>query len=184
MLSKVISILGVLVLMFVLVVAAALGMWAYSLNSQLAQIHGDHENLKSSYEDLNQDYSDLKAGSAKTGTELTAAQAQVEALQAQLKKAQADNDALKTKMSAIQDKVTILYALEFASEATIEAKVKASSDEQLKALWAKANKSQSDKDWYNLWDYVVQSVADAMGLSMLPNQLVNGALIDVAPLAS
>ncbi len=164
MLRKLVLILGGLFLMFVLAIAVGLGVWAYSLNTQLGNVTADLQALKSTHEKLNSDYSDLSSGSAKTNADLAAATAEIQSLQSQLKSEQAENDSYKTRLSAAQAKVSILYALEFASRAAIEAKIKASGDEELQALWAKAEKSQSDEDSWKLWDYVIQSVADAIGL--------------------
>ncbi len=180
MLSKIAVTIGGLFLMFVLALAAGLGVWAYGLNTQLAKVNTELQELKTSNEKLNSDYGNLSTGSVKATADLAAAQAQVESLQDELKKLAAENDSLKTengslksKVSAVQGKVSILYAWWFRSEEAFDQKVKESGDAALKTLWEKAQKTKSDDDYYKLTDYMVQSIADMAGLVLFPSAVVN-----------
>jgi septal ring factor EnvC (AmiA/AmiB activator) len=165
MLTKFLLFLGVVLLMVTFSTTIGLGVWAYSLNTQLTQAHADYQTLKSAQDKLNDQYNKLGADSSKTQADLQAAQAQINSLQDQLKQAQGENDTLNAKISAIQTKVTIIYALEFDSESAFETKVNASGDDQLKKLWATAKDTKSRDDFIKLWDYVIQSVADTAGVS-------------------
>ncbi len=169
MFSKIAVTLGGLFLMFVLAVAVGLGVWAYGLNTQLGKVNAELKALQTTHDKLNTDYSDLSTDSSKTNEDLAVARTEIQSLKNLLQIAQADSAAHEAKLSAIEEKVSVLYVLNFATEAAIEAKVKASEDEQLLALWAKAQKSNSDKDYWNVWDYVVQAIADEIGVGMSSN---------------
>ncbi len=168
MLNKLVVSLGGLFLMFVLVLAAGLGVWAYGLNTQLSQTQADLQALKSGNEKINTDYGELSAA-------LSAAQTRIDSLQSQLKAAQADNDSLKAKITAIQAWVSILYSWEFGPEIALDRKVDASDDAKLKTLWATYQKTESDESAWEVMDYIVQSIADMVGLNMLSTLTVNGA---------
>ena len=174
MLNKILLTLNVMFLVFVLSVSVGLGVWAYSLNNQLTQARADYQKLKSSDEKLNADYNALNLKSVKDEADLTAAQAQIVILQGQLKHSQADDDALKARITGIQDKVTILYLWEFGTEAAFDSKVTASGDDQLVKLWTTAQKTRSKTDSYKLSDYIVQSIADSTGLNLSPVSVQNG----------
>ncbi len=178
MLSKIALTLGALVLIFALVLAAGLGVWAYGLNTQLKQARADILDLKSRHEKLNSDYSDLSTGAAKTNADLTAAQAQTESLQGQLENAQSENSSLEARISAIQAKVAILDTWNSGSEDAFERKVNASGDAELKTLWENFKKTDSDEDFWNLLDYVIQTIVDTSGVSSFPNLVLNGALMN------
>ena len=177
MLNKILLILGGLFFMVLLAVAVGLGVWAYSLNIQLTQAHAEYQSLKSSNEKLDSGYNDLSTASAKTQADLAAAQSQIESLRGRLKTAQAENDSLNARIAAVQAKVSILYTWEFGSETAFDAKVNSSDDAELKVLWATLQKTKSKDDTYKLSNYIVQSVADSLGLGMLPFMVRNGALI-------
>jgi septal ring factor EnvC (AmiA/AmiB activator) len=177
MVNKLLLILGGLFLMGMLAVAVGLGVWAYSLNIQLTQAHADYQSLKNSDEKLNSGYNDLNTTYAKTQADLAAAQSQIESLRGQLKTAQAENDSLKAKIAAVEVKVSILYTWEFGSETAFNAKVNSSNDTELKVLWSTLQKTKSKDDTFKLSDYLVQSIADSLGLGMLPFMVRSGALI-------
>lgn len=177
MINKVISIVFGFCLVASISIAVALGVWALSLNTQLAQSRADYQTLKSSDVTMSGDYNKLNIESIKTQADLSAAQAQVVSLQDQLKKAQDENTALNTKITAIQGKVAILYTSEFGSETAIDAKVNGSGDDQLKTLWEAAKKTRSRVDNLNFWDYIIQSIATASGLSFSSYPVDMGALI-------
>jgi septal ring factor EnvC (AmiA/AmiB activator) len=163
--------------MLVLAVAVGLGVWAFSLNAQLTQARADYRSLKSGNDKLTSSYNDLNTVSTKAQADLTAAQAQIKDLQSQLKKEQAANDLLKVKIAKIQEKVSILYAWEFGNETVFDRRVNSSGDPELILLWANLQKTKSKADSFKLADYIVQSIADASGLSLIPILVQNGALI-------
>jgi septal ring factor EnvC (AmiA/AmiB activator) len=177
MLNKIFYIIGGFFLVIAISAAVGLGVWAYNLNIQLTQARTDYQTLKSGNEKLNNAYNDLTTESSKTQTDLAAAQAQIENLQGQLKKAQEDNDSLNARITAIQGKVSILYTSEFGTETTIDAKINASGDDQLKQLWTAWKNTRSRDDNIKFRDYIIQSIANTAGLSLSPNLVLNGALI-------
>ncbi len=173
MLSKIVITLGALFLMFVLALAVGLGVWGLGVHSALVQTQAELRAMKANNEKLNSDYSDLTSGSAKTVADLAAAQAQIEALESKLKEKDAENASLTAQLSAIQAKVSFLYAWQFGSEAAFDEKVDSSDDAKLKALWEKAKKTKADADYWNLTDYIVQSVADTVGIKLSPRVTVS-----------
>src|SRR5258707_9817077 len=102
MLTKFLLFLGVVFLMVTFSATIGLGVWAYSLNSQLTQARADYQTLKNANDKLNDQYNQLGTDSSKTKADLQAAQAQINSLQDQLKKAQEENDTLNAKITAIQ----------------------------------------------------------------------------------
>ena len=162
-LGKLISILVGLCLVIAVVGAAGLGVWAYSLNAQLAQAHADYLALKNSNEKLNSNFNALTAQSAKASADLTAAQAQISSLEDQLKKAQTQNDTFKSQIPAIQARVSILYLWSFGlDESTFEKKLYALGDPELKTLWDDYKKTHSNQDAWNIQESLVQSIADLL----------------------
>ena len=99
--------------------------------------------------------------------------AQLVQARADLQSLKTENASLKSKISAIQGKVSFLYAWEFGSEEAFDEKVNASGDAKLKTLWEKARKTKSDDDYWKLMDYIVQSIADMVGMNVSPNVVVS-----------
>lgn len=163
--SRLLAILGGLFSMISLAAAVGLGVWGWSLNNQLAQTHADYESLKTSNSTLQSDLATTKA-------DLAAARAQTAGLQGQLKQAQDDNQLTDTKISAIKAKVSILYTWEFGSEVAMDARVRSAKDDRLTALWATWEKTRSQADALKLSDYIVQSIADAAGVTGMVPSLV------------
>ncbi len=174
MLRKIAVTLGVLSVMFVLALTAGLGVWALDLNSQLARAQAELQALKSSNEKLNAGYSDLSSRSAQANADLTVAQTQVATLESQLAETRAENESLKTRISATQAKVGILYSWQYGSNDAFNKKVNASGDADLKTLWAAYQKTESDESAWKLQDYIIQSIVDVIGLAVFPNLVVNG----------
>jgi cell division protein FtsB len=159
--NKIFLSLVVIFLVFTLAVSVGLGVWAFSLNTQLTQARADYQKLKSSDDKLNTNYNDLNIKSTKDQTDLITAQAQIVDLQDQLKKAQAANDSLNARVVAIKSRISIVYTWQYGSDASFDAKVTASGDDQLKKLWEVWKKNETGENARNITNYIVQSLADA-----------------------
>ena len=170
MLNRLVAFIGGLCLVTALIAAAGLGVWAYSLNTQLTQAHADYLALKNSQEKLNGDFNALNTESAKANANLAIAQAQIASLQSQLKQSQANVDSLNARITAIQAKFSILYVWEFGTDDAFDEKVNAADDAGLKTLWAKYQKKTSAADAWKLQDYMIQSIANLMGINIFSAQ--------------
>jgi chromosome segregation ATPase len=176
MLNKIFLALGILLLLISFSAAIGLGVWAYTLDVQLNQVQAQYQALKASDDRLNQTYNALNADSGKLQANLQAAQSQLSDTQDQLKKVQGQEDQDSAKITAIQSKVSVLYAFQFGSETSFDTKVNASGDDELKKLWATAKDTKSRDDFLKLWEYLIQSVADTAGIRLPLLPLDSGPL--------
>lgn len=182
MFRKILFIVGGLLFVAVLAAAVGLGIWAYGLNSQLAQAQADHQALQGDYDALAAEYSqakeEFKVKSSQAASDLDEANAQVTRLQGDVEKLQDENSKLRTKLEKIQNRVAMLSDFWFMSDSVFERKVDASSDEQLKELYANLQESQRWEDLVDLMSYMIQSIAEVSEVSWQPVTEVN-AFVEV-----
>ena len=95
------------------------------------------------------------------------AEAQIEKLQGDLQKAQDQNKSLKKELVAIQEKVDILNAFWFSTEANFKQKVDASNDAELYNLYIAAKNAKTSQESSNafidLMDYMINSIVNVVG---------------------
>jgi len=172
MFRKILYIFGGLLFVAALVAPAGMGVWAYRLNAQLAQVREDYRVLKSEYGELGSEYSDARAefeeNSDQADAELERAAAEITRLEGDVEKLQNENNRLRTKMAEIQDKVAMLSDFWFLSDSAFEHKLDASDDERLKELYAQLRESQEMGDLIELMSYMIQSIADVSSVSWQP----------------
>lgn len=177
MLRKSLYIVGGLFIITVFVAAVLLGLWAYDLNTQLAQSHTEYQALKSDYDKLNSEYGqakdEFKAQSSQADADLNGSKARVTKLESEVEKLQNENNRLRTKIAEIQDNVAILSGFWFMSDSAFERKVSTSDDEQLKQLYKTLQASQKWEDYVGFMSYMIQSIDNASDVSWLPFQSVS-----------
>jgi len=188
MFKKIFYIASILVLSVALLGSMGLGAWTYNLNNKLDQSQADYKSLQGNYKKLDLEYSQSKADYESklsktqadlegTKTELKDAQAQIKKLQSDLDEAHAENKSLNSKVSAIQNKVAVLNAFWFTSDAAFAARVENSDDAQLKKLYKALGASKSWDNFVGLMDYLIQSISEASGISWQPFDNVTAAVI-------
>jgi len=174
--SKIFTIIGALLVTALFVAAVGLGVWGYNLNNQLTQSQADNKALQAKYDDLSAEYTqaqlNFKAQSekaaaelAQTQGELTTAQAQIAKLEGDLKKSQDGNAELQANLEAIKSKVDILNTFWFKSTSAFEKKVENSGDSKLVSLYANYKKSANTNNFLDLFNYMIESIADASGVN-------------------
>jgi predicted translin family RNA/ssDNA-binding protein len=88
-------------------------------------------------------------------------------LQGDLKKAQDQIKSLKKEIVTIQEKVDILNAFWFSSEANFKQKVDASSDTELYNLYIAAKNAKTSQEsniaFIDLMDYMINSIVNVVG---------------------
>lgn len=175
MLRKMFYIAGGLFLSVALLGSIGFGAWTYKLNNQLEKSQADYAALQSRYDKLNSEYSKSKAeyseSKADYESRLNKAQAEVDDAHTQIKnlersvdRTESENKALRTKISAIQSKVAVLYAFWFTSESSFAHRVDSSDDEQLKGLYQTLQKANSWDAFRDLMSYLIQSISETSGI--------------------
>lgn len=172
MFRKILFALGGLLFIVALVAAVGLGMWAYRLNTELAQSRTDYQALQTKYDELDSEYSvakaEFEAKSDQAKADLDDAEAQVAKLQIEVGKLESENKSLRTRLAKIQNSVAMLSDFWFMSDSVFERKVNASDDQELKRLYAKLQESQQWDDAIEIMSYMIQSIADVSNVSWQP----------------
>jgi peptidoglycan hydrolase CwlO-like protein len=167
MFKKVVYIICGLFIVASFVAAAGFGICSYTLNKQLTQTRVDYQALKAENAKVTSDYKQAQADLKDTQAKLEDAEAQVEKLQGDLKKAQDQNKSLKKEIVTIQEKVDILNAFWFSSEANFKQKVDASSDTELYNLYIAAKNAKTSQEsniaFVDLMDYMINSIVNVVG---------------------
>jgi len=172
MFRKILFVFGGLFFVIALVAAVGLGVWAYRLNTQLAQARTDYQALQNDYEKLDSEYSPAKAEfeakSDQAKADLDDAKSQAAKLQSEVGKLQSENKAFRNKLAEIQNNVTMLSDFWFMSDSVFERKVNASADQELKKLYANLQESQQWDDLIEILSYMIQSIDDVSNVSWQP----------------
>lgn len=166
-------VLGLLVI-FLLVVAAGLGFWAYSLNTrlasaqqQLAALQAEHDKLQTDHTTLVSDHEKMNTDLTQTKADLEKANADLATAQADLKKAQDQNEALSTKISKASKLANILHSWFISDNNKVDfigitLQVKEVNDAKLSALWAKYVTSGTKSDITELFNYLITVLRDSL----------------------
>ena len=170
---KVFYIIGGLLLVGAIIVAAGLGVWAYKLNNELAQTQAEYQALQADYDELESSHlkaeESFKVQSEKAAAELKDAQTQIESLERDLAAAQEENESLKGKIAVIRNKVEVLYTFWFSSDASFQRKVDSMKDEQLQDLYAVFMEDETWESYIDLMTYMIESITEISGVSWEAN---------------
>ena len=183
--NKVFYIIGGLLLVGAIIVAAGLGVWAYKLNNDLAQTQAEHQALKADYEELESLHrtteKSFKVQSDAVTTELENAQVQIKRLENDLEAAQKENELLRGKIAVIKSKVEVLDAFWFSSDASFRRKIDSMDDEQLQDLYEAFTEEDSWESYLELMTYMIESITEISGVSWDANSfkytLVGGQVV-------
>lgn len=171
--NKVFYIIGGLLLVGTLIVAAGLGVWAFKLNNDLAQTQAEHQTLKADYEELESSHQkaekSFKVQSDTVATELENAQVQIKRLENDLEAARKENEALKGKIAVIKSKVEVLDAFWFSSDAFFQRKIDSMDDEQLQDLYEAFMEEDSWESYLELMTYMIESITEISGVGWEAN---------------
>ena len=161
-------------------IAAGIGYWAYTLNTQLtatqqqlSMLQAEHTQLKADYETLQGDKAKLNADLTQTKTDLNKANADLDKAKSDLAGAQAaltrshdQNAELLTKLDAALRKAEALYIFANVKESTdffkVDSAIQATHDNALIAQWKKLVSSPSAQGGTDLLLYLIGSVHDAL----------------------
>jgi len=181
MFRKILFVLGGLLFVTVLVAAVGLGVWAYRLNTQLAQARTDYQALQTKYDKLDAEYSDARAEfeakSDQAKIDVDDAKSEAAKLQNEVDKLQSENKALRTRLAKIQNNVAMLSDFWFMSDSVFERKVQASDDQELKRLYANLQESQQWDDLFELLSYMIQSIDEVSNVSWQPTADIDAFVI-------
>jgi chromosome segregation ATPase len=171
--NKVFYIIGSLLLVGAIIVAAGLGVWVYKLNNELAQTQAEHQALQADYDELESSHQKAKESfkeqSDEAAAELKDAQTQIERLERDLAAAQEENESLKGKIAVIRNKVEVLYTFWFNSDASFQRKIDSMEDEQLQDLYAVFIEDETWESYIELMTYMIESITEISGVSWEAN---------------
>ncbi len=171
--SNVFGILMVLFSLLLFFIAAGLGYWAYTLNTQLTATQQQLNTLQTEHTQLKADYETLQADNGKLTTELTQTKADLEKNKSTLADAQAaltrshdQNAALLTQVNAALRKAEALYDFANVKEAkdffTVDSAIRATHDNQLISQWEKLASAPSAQNSTDLILYLIGSIRDTL----------------------
>ncbi len=174
--SKAAGIVAILLGIFVvilLVVAAGLGFWAYSLNTkltatqqELSALQTEHTKLQSDHTTLISDHEKSTTDLTQTKSDLEKANADLATAQADLKTAQDQNQALSDKISKASKLADILYLWFNTKDSSdifkIDTQVKATDNAQVKAAWDKAMSSTSTDNFVAFMVSLATAIRDTL----------------------
>jgi chromosome segregation ATPase len=171
--NKVFYIIGGLLLVGTIVVAAGLGFWAYKLNNELAQTQAAHQALQADYDELESSHQKAKESfkeqSNEAAVDLEDAQTQIERLERDLEAAQKESETLRGKITVIKAKVEVLDAFWFSSDASFQHKIDSMDDEQLQDLYEVFIEDETWESYLDLMTYMIESITEISGVSWEAN---------------
>lgn len=157
---------------FLLLVAAGLGFWAYKLNTQLTATQGELAALQADYGKLKADFANLQSENEKVNANLTQTKADLEKANTELATTQ---DSLKTaqgqytdlsakvdKAAKYADVLNTLVKMDQSGLLKIESKIDAANDSGLDAVWNKFKNSPSGDTMSDVLVYLTSAIEDSL----------------------
>jgi uncharacterized protein HemX len=157
-------------MVFLLIVAAGLGFWAYNLNTQLtttqqelATLQGDYGKLKAEHANLQSENEKVSASLTQTKTDLEKANGDLATAQDSLKTAQGQYTDLTAKVDKVAkyaDVLNTLVKMDQSGLLKIESKIEAANDSGLNAVWNKFKNSPSGDTMSDVLVYLTSAIED------------------------
>lgn len=157
---KKINVPFLVVLVLLLCTLSGLGIWVFTLNSNLQAAQAELALLKGDYDDLTAEKNKLSSEIESTTAELEAIKEELEAAKADLSKANGEIAGLRTRMAKALTYVEVMTGI-FSDRDTFAetlVKVKATNDSANVNLYEKYMISRSTTDFSNWFQYFFETL--------------------------
>ncbi len=154
-------ILGMFICILV-VAAAGLGYWGYTLNNNLAATQQQLATLQGQYSTLKSDDAKLAADLEKTKTDLKKTQGDLATAQADLDQAKNQTSSLQAKIDKASKYLTVLVGFWGDTVSNSETKIKATNDSLVLSKYQTFAASNLNKDFYAFFDAIVSAIVNSL----------------------